>query len=291
MVSNLASADDAVAFKTRDETVFIAYLDSADGAEAKAFAGVAEKYREEFSFGVVVDPAVAAAEKAKSPSVVCYKVADADTVHLASFDEPEKLEGWAKEAARPVIGELTSQNQQRLLDVGTSPLPGDFLHIFTPSFLSLLRDSKEIKSNFLVKRGWPMVYVFAQTQAERDELRKRLYRFASSQYETLTAVTVDPLEFPDLMPRLGLEPGVFPAGAVHQLSKDRVYPYPKGAPIDSNALQKWGLDVYQGKIKPWTPPGVTTTYDDLGPTKYASRKIDIKNIPGVSIKIAGRDEL
>ena len=136
-----------------------------------------------------------------------------------------------------------------------------------------------------------MVYVFAQTQAERDDLRKRLYRFASSYYDTLTSVTVDPLDFPDLMPRLGLEEGVFPAGAVHQLSKDRIYPYPKGAPIDSNALQKWGLDVYQGKIKPWTPPGVTTTYDDLGPTKYASRKIDIKNIPGVNIKIAGHDEL
>lgn len=134
VVSNLASADDAVAFKTRDETVFIAYLNSADGAEAKAFAGVAEKYREEFSFGVVVDPAVAAAEKAKSPSVVCYKVADADTVHLASFDEPEKLEGWAKEAARPVIGELTSQNQQRLLDVGTSLLPGVFSFLFYTLF-------------------------------------------------------------------------------------------------------------------------------------------------------------
>ena len=133
MVSNLASADDAVAFKTNDETVFIAYLDSADGAEAKAFAAVAEKYREEFSFGVVVDPAIAAAEKTKSPSVVCYKVVDADTVHFTSFDEPEKLEGWLKEAARPVIGELTLQNQQRLLDVGASPLPGIFF-FFLVSF-------------------------------------------------------------------------------------------------------------------------------------------------------------
>ncbi len=147
VVSNLASADDAVAFKTQDETVFIAYLDSADGAEAKAFAGVAEKFREEFSFGVVLDPAVAAAEKTKSPSVVCYKVIDADTVHFTSFDEPEKLEGWLKEAARPVIGELTVQNQQRLLDVGTLPLPGAIFHFL----LSLFPPRTGEQSNSLVE--------------------------------------------------------------------------------------------------------------------------------------------
>ena len=136
-----------------------------------------------------------------------------------------------------------------------------------------------------------MVYIFGKTQKERNDLRKALYRFASSYHDSLTVVTVDPFVFPELMGQLGLEPDVFPAGAVHQLSKDRIFPYPKGAPVDSNALQKWGLDVQQGRVTPWTPPGVTTTYEDLGPTKVASRKIDIKSIPGVKIKIAGHDEL
>lgn len=84
---------------------------------------------------------------------------------------------------------------------------------------------------------------------------------------------------------------MFPAGAVHQVSKDRIYPYPRGMAIDSRSLQKWGLDVWQGRIKPWTPPGVTTTYEDLGPTKAASRKVSMANIPGVNIRVGGRDEL
>jgi protein disulfide-isomerase A1 len=73
-----------------------------------------------------------------------------------------------------------------------------------------------------------MVYLFDSTESERQGLRKSLYKFARNYYDSLTSVVVDPFVFPDLMGQLGLEPGVFPAGAVHELSKDRIYPYPKG---------------------------------------------------------------
>lgn len=137
-----------------------------------------------------------------------------------------------------------------------------------------------------------MVYLFAPTEVERQGLRKALYRFAKNYYDSLTTVVVDPLDFPDLMGKLGLEAGVFPAGAVHQLSTDRVYPYPKGRPYTSSAVQQWGLDVYQGRIKPWTPPGVMTSYDDPGPTVAATRRVSIASgFPGVNIRVAGRDEL
>lgn len=88
-----------------------------------------------------------------------------------------------------------------------------------------------------------MVYIFAATEQERSDLRKTLMKTARGYYDTLTMVTVDPLEFPDLPAKLGLEPGVFPSGAVHQLSKDRVYPYPKNRGLTPSELQSWGLDV------------------------------------------------
>lgn len=141
------------------------------------------------------------------------------------------------------------------------------------------------------QRGWPIVYVFGETEDDRTELRRTLHKFAKSYYDSLTCVIVDPLDFPGLQEKLGLEPGVFPSGAVHQLSKDRIYPYPRNMAIDSQSLQKWGLDVWQGRIKPWTPPGVTTVYEDFGPTKAAKRKLSIANIPGVNIRVGGRDEL
>ena len=141
-----------------------------------------------------------------------------------------------------------------------------------------------------LQRGWPIIYLFGATETERQGLRKSLYKLARNYYDSFTSVVVDPFQFPDLMGRLGLKPDVFPAGAVHQLSKNRIYPYPKQT-FSSDALQRWGLDVYQGRIKPWTPPGVTTTYEDLGPTRAATRKVSMAKIPGVKIKIAGRDEL
>lgn len=136
-----------------------------------------------------------------------------------------------------------------------------------------------------------MVYLFAQTEDQRRELREAVYNFAKSYYDSLTSVIVDPLEFPELVSNLGLEEGRFPAGAVHQLSKDRIYPFPRSTPLTPNAIQKWGLDIYQGRVKPWTPPGVTTTYENLSPTKVATRKVSIRSFPGMKIKIAGHDEL
>jgi protein disulfide-isomerase A1 len=138
-----------------------------------------------------------------------------------------------------------------------------------------------------------MIYIFANTETERAELRSQLWKFAKAYYDSLTSVTVDPLDFPHLPARLGLEPGRYPSGAVHQISKDRVYPYPYGRGLTAKDLQKWGLDVWQGKIKPWTMPGVTTTYDDLGPTRVAKRTVSMRNIPGMKIKVAGHnhDEL
>lgn len=269
-------------FKTVDETVFIAYLTTGDEESRTAFADVAEKYHDEFSFGAISDAATVEAQGLKAPSVVCYKVIDGDTLSFSAFSELGALDKFVAEASRQVVGELTTQNWQRLLDVSrrvTTPnLP---IHCVPPRVLTNI-----------TQRGWPMVYLFAPSEAERLDLRKKLYKFAKDYYDSLTTVTVDPYEFPDLQARMGLELGVFPAGVVHQLSKDRIYPYPRGQPYTSASLQKWGLDVYQGRVKPWTPPGVTTSYDDLGPTKVATRKVSVRNNwPGAKIKIAGRDEL
>ncbi|KAI0834448.1 thioredoxin-like domain-containing protein [Hypoxylon sp. FL0890] len=243
-------------FKKTDETVFIAYLHADDETSKAAFADVAGQYHEEFTFATTADEAALKAEKVTARTVKCYKPLDGDTHELTSLSDVAALERFVKEASRPMIGELLPHNHQRLLD-----------------------------------RGWPMVYVFAATEAERSEIRKELNKVARSHYESLTMVTVDPLEFPDLPAKLGLDPDVFPAGAVHQLSKDRIYPYPKGRGWTSSELQSWGLDVWQGRIKPWTPPGVTTTFEDLGGRVKATRKVSIRNIPGVKIRVGGHDEL
>ncbi|KAM7207354.1 Thioredoxin-like domain containing protein [Naviculisporaceae sp. PSN 640] len=254
-VSNLRTIEDLETFKAAVDVAFVAFLKAGDDDSAADFTQVLVKYRGEFPFGIVTDPSVAESQDVKTPAIVCYRSIDGEKL-VTSDLKSDKLDGWVKESSRQVLGDLTVLNQQRLIE-----------------------------------RGWPMVYLFAQTEDQRRELRTTIYKFAKNYYDSLTSVIVDPLEFPELMGKLGLEEGRFPAGAVHQLSKDRVYPFPKDMPLTPNAIQKWGLDVYQGRIKPWTPPGVTTTYEDLGPTKVATRKASIRSIPGVKIRVAGHDEL
>jgi protein disulfide-isomerase A1 len=86
---------------------------------------------------------------------------------------------------------------------------------------------------------------------------------------------------------------------VHQLSKNRIYPYPKGQAYDTESLQKWGNDVMQGRIKPWHPPGakVTINNDDLeiiGFKHKATAKVSMLGgnwQDALKIKVAGRNEL
>ncbi|KAI3337603.1 hypothetical protein HD806DRAFT_543172 [Xylariaceae sp. AK1471] len=245
-------------FKRADETVFIAYLSADDEAAKTAFAQVAAEFSEEFTFGMLADITALETNAIQAPTVRCYKHLDDQTHDTQNVADATALKRFVIESSRPVIGELLPHNHRRFLD-----------------------------------RAWPMVYIFAATEAERSALRQSLKPMARGHYESLTMVTVDPLELPELQAKLGLDPGVFPAGAVHQLSKDRIFPYPKGRGLTSKELQSWGLDVWQGRVKPWTPPGVTTTYDNLGGRIRATQRVSMQNlkIPGVNIRVGGRDEL
>lgn len=63
---NTATLED---FRKADETVFIAYLGADDEASKAAFADVAGRYHEEFTFGVAIDDDALEAEKVTAPAV------------------------------------------------------------------------------------------------------------------------------------------------------------------------------------------------------------------------------
>lgn len=112
-------------FKKADETVFIAFLSADDEASKTAFTNVAGRYREEFTFGMVTEDAALKAEEATPPIVKCFKPLDGDTHDFREVSDVAALEGFVKEASRPVIAELLPHTHQRLLDVSKhqGPLP------------------------------------------------------------------------------------------------------------------------------------------------------------------------
>lgn len=140
-----------------------------------------------------------------------------------------------------------------------------------------------------------MVYVFHPAPSARSSLRSQLRSFAKGQYSSLTCVTADPTYFPDLPAKLGLDPARdgYPVGAVHRLSNGRIHPYPKGRGFTPSELQGWGLDVWQGRVKPWTPPGQEPAKEETAGSEnvriVGSHNLKVKNIPGLKIKIGGRE--
>ncbi|KXH60372.1 hypothetical protein CSAL01_05753 [Colletotrichum salicis] len=250
------SPEEVESFGNDDAFVCVAHLGPDETAFRQAFEAVARKHWAEFTFGVVDTLTTTDTSR-----VVCRKRDDESTHTRTAADG---LEGWVLDVSRPVIAELTPLNHQRFID-----------------------------------RAWPIVYIFSPSPTTRATIRTGLHDFAEKQYASLTPVTVDPNRFPDLPAKLGLDlpaEDAYPLGAVHQVSNGRIYPYPKGKAFAPRELQGWGLDVWQGRVKPWTPPGQKEAVGDkAGSVKsnaevVGSHNLKVKNIPGLKIKIGGREQ-
>lgn len=139
-----------------------------------------------------------------------------------------------------------------------------------------------------------MVYLFHRTARERAHLRHALLRFAREQRD-LSSVVVDPVLYGDLQTRtLGLDPAHLPAGAVHQLTKDRVWRYPKRLAVTAQALQQWGLDVFLGKLKPWVPPERRGKEGEREPSELdllAGGAVKIKGTQRLELNLPGREKV
>ncbi|KAL8338360.1 hypothetical protein RB601_006427 [Gaeumannomyces tritici] len=297
-VSELVTAEALASFQTVDRVVFVAFVPPQGGVvvgatahdpRALSYRRAALRYRDEFSFGIVTDHALASSLEGGDGEgsgsafvVVCHRPGDSHTSRFvfpelkdgvdSTADAAPALEAFIRDGGRPDIAQLTPLNHQRYLGVSLG-----------------------------AQLDWPVAYLFACTEPERDTLRALLARLAKSYRDSLTVVVANPFDLPGLPERLGLgppSPSCPPSGALHQLSSDRMYPCPAGRPVDARSVQQWGLDVFQVRVLPWLPPGAddtaaTTSFADPGPTRVASRRISVASIPGVKIRIAGRahDEL
>ncbi|KAL2271613.1 hypothetical protein VTJ83DRAFT_984 [Remersonia thermophila] len=219
---------------TADDTSFIAFLPDPTDEDARAAAAVFEeiawRYRDEFSFAAVVPEAGGSlGQGLKPPAVLGWKRADGkgEVFDLKAADI-EALDAWLQKTSVDVVAELTALNRQRLLD-----------------------------------RGLPIVYLFASTASERQSLRNELFGFARQHRHELTSVVVDVWEFLDLAGELGLDPNVLPAGAVHDVSSNQTYRFPKDKAFNAASVESWLSDVYAKNIK---PSSSTTASEGAHPT-------------------------
>ncbi|KAL8402036.1 hypothetical protein RB596_008694 [Gaeumannomyces avenae] len=143
-VSELVTAEALASFQTVDPVVFVAFVPPQGGVvvgatahdpRALSYRRAALRYRDEFSFGIVTDPALAGSLEGGDGEgsgsafvVVCHRPGDS---HTSRFVFPElkdgadgtagaaaALEAFIRDGGRPDIAQLTPLNHQRYLDLG-----------------------------------------------------------------------------------------------------------------------------------------------------------------------------
>ncbi|KAL1970206.1 hypothetical protein VTN77DRAFT_5366 [Rasamsonia byssochlamydoides] len=251
-VTILTSKEALDNFKAIDDHVFIVYLDDSsssppsssgkkDGDDAEnllqeIFTSVARDNHHHFVFGMVLDRELAEADKlpVPPPCIVSYKVAEDDNEALQLSNLPtftrETLEDFVSTTAHSAIGEITRRNTDGYF---ASPRP-------------------------------ILAYIFYDNPTDRTNLRRELIPVAKRYRGYVQFVTIDGEEYGHMASSLELKskPGrerLFPAFVVHAMFNDQVFVYDQDAPITRERVDRFVLDILQGKMSPTSGHGETET--------------------------------
>ena len=147
-------------FSKSDKVVIIGFFDAADTTSNQTFSNVANVHRDDFLFGATSDASLAKAEGVTVPGVVMYKTYDdAKTVYSGVFEQPA-LQGWVKENAVPVMGEVGPETYTAYME-----------------------------------SGLPLAYVFVANDADKKKLGEELTPIAAKYRGKINFATIDAVQF------------------------------------------------------------------------------------------------
>ena len=105
------------AFKSVDETVFIAYVPPGEEAFKSIFTELAARYHDKFTFGIVTDTSLMTTDSMTLPSIVCHRGKEGEQEVLSAQPSIGVLEKFIEEATAPIIGEFTRRNEMKYMKV------------------------------------------------------------------------------------------------------------------------------------------------------------------------------
>jgi len=156
----LVTSENLDSFSKSDKVVVIGFFAADDVASNQTFAQVANVQRDDFLFGASSDPALAEAQGVKQPGVALYKTYDeGKSVYDGKF-EVAAIQGWTKQAAVPLMGE-----------VGPETYTG------------------------YMESGLPLAYVFVQNDEEKKKFADMLSPIAAKFRGKVNFATIDAVQF------------------------------------------------------------------------------------------------
>lgn len=206
-------------FKKADKLVLVAYLDSDSEAPAPEFKAAAEAHRDDYLFGMSVDPEVIQAAGIKPPAIVLYR----------SFDEPEiQFPGHTASASSEEIAQFVKDNQTPLVD----------------------EVSQENYAAY-AQSGLPLAYLFIEPDsAKKADFVVALRQIAQKSKGKVNFVTIDATKFHDHAKALNLHEEKWPAFVIQDLEKQLKYPLAQDKELTSEAIAEWSDLFVGGKLEP-----------------------------------------
>ncbi|KAI8326695.1 thioredoxin-like protein [Choanephora cucurbitarum] len=215
-------------FKNSDRVVVVGY---AKDEESKAILkSVADKLRDDYLFGIVVDEALAKEHEASFPSVVVYKQFDEGRNDLVGALNAEAINEFVKKSSVPLLDEIDASNFQ-----------------------------------FYAESGLPLAYIFHDNADDQKRLVELASPLAKKYQGKINFVHIDANKYGAHADNLALKQ-TWPAFAIQHLDTGAKYPLDQSKPISVENLESFLQDYSEGKIKA-TIKSAEAPADNNGPVK------------------------
>ena len=147
-------------FTTSDKVVVVGFFAADDTKSNQTFMELANAQRDDFIFGASNDASLAKEQGVSLPGVVMYKSYDEGKAVYDGKYEEAALQGWTKQAAVPLMGE-----------VGPETYAG------------------------YMESGLPLAYVFVENEAEKKKFEEELSPIAAKYRGKVNFASIDAVQF------------------------------------------------------------------------------------------------
>jgi protein disulfide-isomerase A1 len=239
-VTILKTSDEIKEFSGKENVVIIGFFDS-ESKDSDSFKEVAEKLRENYSFGAVIGDNAATLAKENgadaAPAVVLFKKFDEGKNILAAGDLAT-LESFVGANSMPLIDEIGPQNYRKYMEASL-----------------------------------PLAYLFVDltVDGQKDTYVERVRELAKATKGKLNWVFINWAKYSRQAERLGLSGQTVPSLAIEEPSTGLHYVFDEKAEITAEGVKSW-VDQFVGKTLAPTIKSEEIPESNDGPVKVVVAK-------------------
>jgi len=214
-VKDLADEAAVKEFADADKVVVIGFA-AADSAEATAFAGAANKLRDNLNFGLVTDASVAGAFEVTAPAVLVLKKFDEGRAVFSGEWNADEITTFVQDESRAVVDKLDQAN--------------------------------ELVMKAFFESKLPKVLLFSNENGDSHAKELEAVQTACKALKGKTFCVWVSADFQAALQHFGIEEGKLPAILVDHTEDEKKFMY-DGEVTDGAAVQQFVQDTLDGKIE------------------------------------------